>query len=111
MATTRVQLNSKTYKVDVFKAMPSLDISKRYIVKVERLTVPAQSGGLILNQPLFTVERRLVRLEDYHDEDVFNPNVTLPVNMTFTPQNVRTAPQLLSQMNNFFRERNRAGND
>jgi len=103
MATTRVQLNSKTYQVDVYKAMPSLDISKRYSIKVERLTVPAQSGGLILNQPLFTVERRLVRLEDYHDEDVFNPNVTLPVNMTFTPQNVRTAPQLLSQMNNFFR--------
>ena len=47
MATTRVQLNSKTYQVDVYKAMPSLDISKRYSIKVERLTVPAQSGGLI----------------------------------------------------------------
>jgi len=107
MATTRVQLNSKTYKVDVFKSMPSLDINKRYIVKVERLTVPAQSGGLILNQPLFTVERRLTENTQYSnivaDVTNYNANVALPVNMTFTPQDVRTAPQLLSQMNNFFR--------
>ena len=111
MATTRVQLNSKTYKVDVFKSMPSLDINKRYIVKIERLTVPAQSGGLILNQPLFTVERRLTENTQYSnianvlgvDVTNYNANVALPVNMTFTPQDVRTAPQLLSQMNNFFR--------
>ena len=63
--TTRIQLNSKTYKVDVYKSMPSLEDNKRYALKVERLTVPAMSGGLILNQPLFTVERRITVNAEY----------------------------------------------
>lgn len=111
--TTRIQLNSKTYKVDVFKSMPSLEENKRYALKVERLTVPAMSGGLILNQPLFTVERRLtvnseyICVEDAEDNPVhvISDDASLHiVESTFTPTNVRTTSELVYQMNSFFRK-------
>ena len=105
---TRVQLNSKTYNVDVYKHMPSIEDNKRYSIKVERLTVPAQSGGLILNQPLFTVERRLTQDTEYLCVENNGPDYAderdLHLESTFTPQNVRTTTELIYQMNSFFRK-------
>ena len=89
--------------------MPSLEENKRYALKVERLTVPAMSGGLILNQPLFTVERRLTVNAEHEDVLLDDPNVVsddveLHVESTFTPTNVRTTSELVYQMNSFFRK-------
>lgn len=107
---TRIQLNSKVYTVDVYKHMPSAQENKRYALQVERLTIPPMSGGLIFNQPLFTVERRLVvdrehSVIDPYDESVTkNAIVNLHIPSTFTPANVRTTSELIYQMNVFFRK-------
>ena len=105
---TRIQLNSKTYRVDVYKHMPSVEENKRYSCKVERLTVPAQAGGLIFNQPLFSVERRLSLDADYEDivdgVSTYNGNRDLHIASTFTPHNVRTVSELVYQMNSFLRK-------
>ena len=93
--------------------MPSTDDKKRYALKVERLTVPAMSDGLILNQPLFTVERRLVQDEiwstvptNVNAPHIPHVSIALPAgDWTFTPQNVKTISQLLHQMNKFFRKK------
>ena len=37
---TRVQLNSKTFEIDVYKQMPSIEEAKRYALKIEQLTIP-----------------------------------------------------------------------
>ena len=66
---SRIQLNSKTYQIDVFKNMPTTEANKRYALKIERLTVPPMSGGLILNQPLFSVERRLIVNAEHMEYD------------------------------------------
>ena len=88
--------------------MPSIEDNKRYSVKVERLTVPAQTGGLILNQPLFSVERRLTSGAEYlcveDDGPEYNADRNLHFESTFTPQNVRTTNDLVYQMNSFFRK-------
>lgn len=104
---TRIQLNSKTYQVDVFKNMPSTELNKRYALKVERLTVPPMSGGLILNQPLFSVERRLIVNAEHStflvDGLYFEDDTKLPVEMVFTPYYVKNTSELVYQMNAFFR--------
>ena len=109
----RIQLNSKTDEINVFKNMPSTDDKKRYALKVEQLTVPAMSDGLILNQPLFSVERRLVQDEiwstvptNVNAQHIPHVSIGLPAgDWTFTPQNVKTISQLLHQMNHFFRKK------
>ena len=106
---SRIQLNSKTYKIDVFKNMPSAELNKRYALKVERFTVPPMSGGLILNQPLFSVERRLVVNAEHmeydfnQEEEEINEDIDLPVAMVFTPYYVKNTSELVYQMNAFFR--------
>ena len=109
---TRIQLNSKTANVDVYKQMPSTDVNKRYALTVERLTLPPMSHGLIFNQPLFEVERRL-RIErvwgqfpGVGDDLNRNPSVALPEgSWIFTPHQCKTANELVYQMNAFFRRK------
>ena len=97
----RVQVNSRTSDTNVSLTYPTLDPNKLYTLTVEKLTVPA-FDSLILNNTLFTVERRLrngVSLTGAHHA------LPLPEEFTtFTPQNVRTVSQLVYQMNIFFRE-------
>ena len=108
----RLQLNSKKNKINVFKQMPTTEDNQRYTLAIESLTVPPMTHGLILNQPLFTVERRLVLNEEWAVVPLNNaphvPHVSraLPAgDWTFTPQNVKTISQLLYQMNHFFRKK------
>ena len=56
---SRLQLNSRDAMIDVYKSLPTLEVKKRYALSIESLTVPPMNDGLILNQALFSVERRL----------------------------------------------------
>ena len=106
--TTRIQLNSKTYRVDVYKNTPSSQLKQRYALKVERFTLPPMSQGLILNQPLFSVERRLLVDQLHHsvvagfEEDSDALDTGLPIEMEFTPHQVHNCAELIYQMNQFF---------
>ena len=90
--------------------MPSAEENKRYALKVERFTVPPMSSGLILNQPLFTVERRLTNNTVYSVQHPITGvyttvgAATLNVPAIFSPINVRTTSELMYQMNMFFRK-------
>ena len=97
----RVQVNSKYTTPNINLTYPTLDANKMYTITIEKLRVPARDS-LILNKPLFTVERRLIE-----DIDLFGGDEILPVHAdytTFTPQNVRTVTQFVYQANRFFRE-------
>jgi len=79
---------------------PTLEPNKQYTLVVEKLTVPAMDS-LILNDTLFTVERRLVT------GSALGVNTVLPLPVeftTFTARSVRTVSQLVYQMNTFLRE-------
>ena len=55
----RVQINSRTASTNVLLTYPTLEANKNYTLTVEKLTVPALDS-IVLNKPLFAVERRLV---------------------------------------------------
>jgi hypothetical protein len=79
---------------------PTLEPNKNYTLTIEKLTVPAMDS-IILNDILFTVERRLVT------GVALGANTALPLAAeftTFTPQSVRTVSQLVYQMNTMLRE-------
>ena len=116
MQTTRLQLNSRDSKIDVYKSLPSAELKKRYVVRVEQLTIPAMTDSLILNTNLFEIERRCVIgthhtilgvIQPASELDLLKPAVTQPTveGNTFRPQNVQTVSQLVYQMNAFFRQR------
>ena len=78
----------------MFKKLPSTEPNKKYVLRVEGLTVPETTSGLILNKALFEVKRRLIV-----GRDVILRNANLPIiegvglddgAMTFTPDNVRS---------------------
>ena len=97
----RVQINSRQSDTNVLLTSPTLDPNKTYTLTVEKLIVPALDS-LLLSDTLFTIERRLL-----NGLNLFGGNESLPLDdefTTFTPQNVRTASQLLYQMNLFFSE-------
>ena len=109
-----MQLNSKTDKIDIFKQLPSLNVKNRYSLRIESLTIPQMSSGLILNQPLFTIERRLRQNSVWSNVIQFagdinvvpHDNTSLPTDdWTFTPHHVKTVSQLVFQMNHFFRKK------
>ena len=98
----RVKINSRTPTVHVNLNYPTIDPNRSYVLTVEKLLVPALDS-LVVNKPLFTVERRL---EGAINHDDITARL-LPLNekyTTFTPQNVRTVSQLLFQMNIFLQE-------
>ena len=98
----RIKINSRTANAHVSLSYPSCDANKTYILTVEKLVAPAMDS-LLLNKPLFSVERRLAHDTDEDDETI---NL-LPIHeqfTTFTPQNARNVSHLLYQMNNFLRE-------
>ena len=98
----RVKINSRTSNVHVSLSYPTIDPNRTYVLTVEKLTVPAMDS-LILNESLFTVERRLEG--GINDNDITVRLLPIdPKYTTFTPQNVRTVSQLLYQMNTFFQE-------
>jgi len=104
MQTTRLQLNSRDSRIDVYKSLPSAELNKRYAIRVEQLTIPAMSDGLILNTELFSVEWRCLPGSDHSVGDVPHIITELPVPSVFIPQNVKTVSQLVYQMNSFFRQ-------
>ena len=104
MQTTRLQLNSRDSSIDVYKALPSAELNKRYVIRVEQLTIPAMSDGLILNQELFSIERRCKQDVVHSIAGVVQPTSQLPVEASFVPQNVRTVSQMVYQMHAFFRQ-------
>ena len=115
MQTTRLQLNSRDNSIDVYKRLPSTDLKKRYVLRVEQLTIPAMSDGLILNKELFDIERRCVvgtvHTVDGEVQDVANLPLLSGLQVDhvyrpeFIPQNVKTVSQLVYQINAFLRER------
>lgn len=102
MTTTRIQLNSNSSRVDVFKKFPSAELDKNYVLKVENMNVPAIDVGLLPNEPLFTLERRLERNSIWNSPD--NSADRVIPSGTFTPDNVRSASQLVFQINSFLDE-------
>ena len=95
MQTTRLQLNSRDSKIDVYKSLPSAELNKRYAIRVEQLTIPAMSDGLILNQELFSVERRLIYGTDHSVRGEPEQIIYLPLEVelgqdesAFIPKNV-----------------------
>jgi hypothetical protein len=97
----RLQVNSVSNRTSVLLKFPTTDPNKKYKLFVEKLVVPSQNS-LVLNSPLFTVERRLLQGAEH---DILE--YTLPVAeefFTFVPKNVKTISHLLFQMNLFFRE-------
>ena len=110
MQTTRIQLNARESRINVYKTLPSAELNKRYIIRVEQLTIPAMSSGLILNQELFTIERRCVAGVNHTVDGEIQPVAELPtlsghLSKEFIPENVKTVSQLVYQMNAFFRQR------
>ena len=95
---SRIQINSKTDKVDVYKSLPSAQSNARYVLQIERLVLPPMSSGFIMNQPLFEVERRLVYGADEAD---FDDQEEMKVDMEFIPKDVKTVSQLIFQINEF----------
>ena len=104
MQTTRLQLNSRDSRIDVYKSLPSAELNKRYAIRVEQLTIPAMSDGLILNTELFSVEWRCIAGVHHSVDGVPEIVTELPVPYQFIPQNVKTVSQLVYQMNSFFRQ-------
>ena len=104
MQTTRIQLNSRDSSIDVYKSLPSAELNKRYAIRVEQLTIPAMSDGLILNTELFSVEWRCTPGVHHSVDGVPEIVTELPVPYVFIPQNVKTVSQLVYQMNSFFRK-------
>ena len=111
MQTTRLQLNSRDSSIDVYKSLPSAELNKRYAIRVEQLTIPAMSDGLILNQELFSVERRLIYGADHSIDGDMVQVTELPLfgvfgqeASVFIPKNVKTVSQLVYQMNAYFRQ-------
>ena len=103
-------MNSRDSKIDVYKSLPSAELNKRDAIRVEQLTIPAMSDGLILNQELFSVERRCKRDTEHSIRGILTDVAGLPqftvlgqVQDIFIPQNVKTVSQLVYQMNAFFR--------
>jgi len=94
----RVKITSRTATTHVNLSYPTIDPNKKYTITVEKLTVPVLNS-LVMNEPLFTVERRLASTVTTDKTDT-----QLPVPATFTPQSVRNVSHLLHQMNAFFRE-------
>ena len=109
MQVTRLQLNSRDNTIDVYKSLPSAELKKRYVIRVEQLTIPAMNDGLILNNELFNIERRCVLNRQHTIDGVIQgmaqlPLITLLTGSEFIPQNVKTVSQLVYQMNAFFRK-------
>ena len=107
----RLQLNSRDANIDVFKKLPTTEPNKNYVIRVEGLVLPETTDGLILNKPLFDVRRRLIVGSE---PDNLLTDDELPIisgvgfddgSMVFTPNDVRSYPQLVYQMNAFFRNR------
>jgi len=97
----RVKITSKSASTHINLTYPQLDANKRYTLTVEKLSVPVLNS-LVMNQTLFTVERRLAA-----NVTTDKTNLDLPVPLakrTFTPSNVRNVGHLLYQMNMFLRE-------
>ena len=110
MQTTRLQLNARSSRINVYKTLPSAELNKRYIIRVEQLTIPAMSSGLILNQELFTIERRCVAGVNHTVDGEIQPVAELPtlsghLSKEFIPENVKTVSQLVYQMNAYFRRK------
>jgi hypothetical protein len=100
----RTQINSRENKVHVYKRFPTLDLAKRYIMKVESLDIP-KLYDQILNKPLFTIYRRAIQgFAIYQADGTFKDILKFAGNWTFTPNNAENVYQLLFQMNKFFRE-------
>ena len=95
----------------MYKSYPTTEVNKRYRLKIQEMIVPQTSDGLILNQELFTIERRL-QADAVHTQfplgggggSTITGPVEFPVNATFTPQNCKTTADLVFQMNDFFRK-------
>mgnify|MGYP000079489496 CR=1 FL=1 len=107
----RLQLNSRDANIDVYKKLPTTEPNKNYVIRVEGLVLPETTDGLILNKPLFDVRRRLIVGSE---PDNLLTDDELPIisgvgfddgSMVFTPNDVRSYPQLVYQMNAFFRNR------
>ena len=71
-------MNSRDSKIDVYKSLPSAELNKRYAIRVEQLTIPAMSDGLILNQELFSVERRCKRDTEHSINGILRDVAGLP---------------------------------
>ena len=101
---TRIQVNSKTAEVDVYKSMPSAQPNSRYSLTLENVTVPPMSHGYIFNKPLFSVLRRLDHGTDVSAAAPVPDQEVLGYTMTFTPNDVKTIGELVFQLNEFFKK-------
>ena len=104
----RGRISSRTNVTRVQLNYPTIDANKRYALTVEKLDVPAMNS-LIVNETLFTVERRL-NSTAFVDVDYTVANYSLlgdDTHTTFTARNVQTASQLLYQLNAFFHDMSR----
>ena len=91
----RVRISSHENRSRVFLSLPTTEVNKRYRVTAESLVVPCLNSH-VLNDHLFTVERRL-------EANGAAADVSL-LHSEFTAKNVRTTSQLVWQMNMFFHE-------
>ena len=109
--TTRIQLDSFTSDIRVYKNMPSTKPNNQYRVAVESLVVPRVCDNLSFDgQDLFTVYRRIERgtpdEEKLDEYEYSNSPLTADVNVnaTFVPVNCESVGQVLWQCNTFFEE-------
>ena len=109
--TTRIQLDSFTNTIKVYKSTPTTKPNKGYMVNIENLVVPRICDKLSFdNQPLFTVYRRtregLVAELALPIPPVANSPLSADVNVntTFTPHNCETLGEVVWQANVFFEE-------
>jgi hypothetical protein len=94
----RIQLNSRTNHIDVYKNFPSADQNKKYTLTVEHLTVPTSYTNNFVEQKLFDIERRARVGKNLDQIDV----ALVPVDGGFIPTNIHSALDLIYEMNKFF---------
>ena len=96
MSRTRFQLNSNSAHIDVYKRLPSAEPNKTYLLRIEQVVVPELRDSILLNKPLFTLERRVMNGVNQEVADELEVEA-------FAPQNVKTEIQFVYQLNEYLR--------
>jgi hypothetical protein len=103
----RIQLNSRTNRIDVFQRFPLLEVDKKYILTIDNVYIPPLDVGFIPNQPLFSLERR--GRPDTQPCGAVGPDFTTSdefkiVQSIFTPDKCKNSVELVYQINYFLRK-------
>jgi hypothetical protein len=100
----RIQLNSRTNRIDVFRSFPTLELDKKYVLKIDNVYLPTLDAGFIPNEPLFSMERRALEGSVPCDADFVSVDEVFIERGTFIPDKCNNVVELVYQINYFLRK-------